>query len=112
MQSVSSNAVANELEWKVLNGNNINNISSGKEVAISVWFRNSANLEILYSKTFAIGMLDLTITQNVFLDGYYLSSSDYGLCNITNTSGVLTIRNVYYGGVNYTNTANMKIRYR
>lgn len=98
-------------EWNTLDGNNINNIVRYNEIAISVWFTWGGR-EILLSKTFAKGMLSASGNQTVDIGGYYYSASDYGLCNLNNNAGVITLRNVIYAGSNVMSSASIKIRYR
>lgn len=114
MQTVTSGAVYEKLqdyqegEWKTLEGNNISNLDY-KELAISVWFDYSG-IEIVYSHQFSKGMLGGN--QVLLIGGYLLTYTDYGLCNVNNNNGVITLRNVYYAGNNYTASASIKIRYR
>ena len=114
MQTVTSDAVAEALdekqnkEWKILDGYDISGITYD-EIAISVWFDNSSE-QILYSKVFAKGMFGGK--QNVFIGGYMYNYQDYGLCNVNFINNVFSLRNVIYGGVNYTSQAGLRIRYR
>ena len=119
MHSVTSNAVAEKvseikssLEWKILSGNDIKNIPNNyTEIGISIYFTYGTD-QILASKVFARDMLETGSTQRVFIDGYYYSAGDYGLINVTNTSGVITLRQVVYNGSDYKSSANLRIRYR
>lgn len=108
---VVDNAVSDVLNWKDLNGNSIVGLDYN-ELAISVWIDRDGN-EIVYSQQYAREMLSLTqIPQILMLGGYYIESNDYGLCNLNNNRGVITIRNFYYAGENYTSSAHIRIRYR
>ena len=113
LHAVSSNAVAESQKWKDLNGNSIVGLDYN-ELSISAWiFSNGTTNEIVFTQQYARGQLSLTQTpQILMLGGYYISSNDYGLCNLNNNQGVITIRKFYYAGQNYTSSAGIKIRYR
>lgn len=110
MQSVSSGAVYNKLSWKTLSGNTLPNDSEYEELSISVWVEAAEGYEVLYSNTYAKGQLG--DYQNIIIGGYYIAANDFGLCNLTLLNNTLSIRNVYFGGTNYTSSASIKIRYR
>lgn len=54
------------------------------------------------------------ITGRWEIGGYYLSSSDYGICNlnVSNNGRTYSIRNCKYAGTDYKNTAILHMYYR
>ena len=95
-------------EWKVLNGNDISGIDFD-EVAVSVWFQYN-DKEVLYSQRYSKGMLGAT--QVLMVGGYFLSSTDYGLCNLNFENGLFSKRYIVYDGTDYKSVAGLRIRYR
>ena len=95
-------------EWKVLDGNDISGIDFD-EVAVSIWFSYNNN-EVLYSQQYSKGMLDST--QILMVGGYFVSSTDYGLCNLNFTNGLFSKRNIIFAGKDYKSVSGLKIRYR
>ena len=95
-------------EWKVLDGNDISGIDFD-EVAVSIWFPYN-NIEVLYSQQYSKGMLDNT--QILMVGGYFVSPTDYGLCNLNFSNGLFSKRNVIFDGKNYTSVSSLRVRYR
>ena len=82
--------------------------ATAKEVYIEVY---TGNHTAMYSGVY----LRNNMTTGVLnIGGYYISASDYGLCNvnIANNGTEVQIRNHRYGGTNYTTTATMRVFYR
>lgn len=82
--------------------------TTAKEVYIEAY---TGNHSAMYSGVY----LRNNMTTGVFnIGGYYISASDYGLCNvnIANNGREVQIRNHRYGGTNYTTSATMRVFYR
>ena len=82
--------------------------ATAKEVYIEVY---TGNHTAMYSGVY----LRNNMTTGVLnIGGYYISASDYGLCNvnIANNGTEVQIRNHRYGGTNYTTTATMRVFYK
>ena len=82
--------------------------ATAKEVYIEVY---TGNHTAMYSGVY---LRDSMTTGVLNIGGYYISASDYGLCNvnIANNGTEVQIRNHRYGGTNYTTTATMRVFYR
>ena len=99
--------------WTVFNGTDLSQIGDYNEIAISVWIpvQPGISSEVLYSGQFSKGQLD--VNQRVFLNGgYYFTSADYGICNLNIINNIVSLRNVFYDGKNFTSSAGLRIRYR
>ena len=107
LQSVSSNAVAQKLEWKELPADTP--IPDCHEINITC-FVLVGDTEIVYSNQFSTE--NITGKQNLVIGGYYVSSSDYGLCNVNAVNRVITKRNFIFDGINYLSQSSVKVRYR
>lgn len=82
--------------------------TTAKEVYIEAY---TANHTAMYSGVY---LRDNMTTGVLNIGGYYISSSDYGLCNVNirNNGQEVQIRNHRYGGTNYTSTATIRVFYR
>lgn len=82
--------------------------ATAKEVYIEVY---TGNHTAMYSGVYLRNNMTTGILN---VGGYYISASDYGLCNvnIANNGTEVQIRNHRYGGTNYTTTATMRVFYR
>lgn len=82
--------------------------TTAKEVYIEVY---TGTHTAMYSGVY---LRDSMTTGVLNIGGYYISSSDYGLCNlnIANNGREVQIRNHRYGGTNYTTTATIRVFYR
>lgn len=108
MQSVSSDAVAQELKWKEL-PNNTQIPNDCNEINITCYCVVE-DTEVVYSNQFSTE--NIARKQNLFIGGYYVDDYDYGLCNVNAINRVITIRNFVFAGTNYTSQASLKVRYR
>lgn len=106
---VTSNAVFDNLTWKLVEGNTLPPWDDYTEVAISVYFTNNTT-EVVYSGIYAKGQFGNN--QILMLGGYYYGPTDWGLCNLNVTNNVVTIRNVYFAGVDKSSISSIKLRYR
>lgn len=81
---------------------------TAKEVYIEAY---TGNHSAMYSGVY---LRDSMTTGILNIGGYYISSTDYGLCNVNirNNGREVQLRNHRYGGTTYTSTATVRVFYR
>jgi hypothetical protein len=108
MQSVTSNAVYDKLQWKTL-GDNEAIPEDCTEINITCFYKLD-NTEIVYTNQFSTE--NITGRQNLLIGGYYAGGTDYGLANVNAINRVISKRNFIFGGINYTAQSTLRVRYR
>ena len=89
--------------------------SNWTEILVTVYItgiNSTLSEQVIYKTSLLKSMLIKGVNTRFFVGGYYATVNDYGYCFINAQYNSISIRNFYYGGVNYSNTAFLLIRYR